>query len=264
MDLTSPLQLSVQESGLDFFAELKRLSELFLHLAPENGIITLADISLLKNTRPTLSLPDKIKNYLTPEEQTHLATFRFEKRYKEWLAGRLAAKHAIISLYRQSDLTPQKADTFSILPDENGKPYLHPTPETSIDISISHSHQYAAAVSSIEKNIGIDIQKMEPKINKLTERFTTPQEKSQFRDIGNATHINTNIWAIKEAVKKSLLHDQPSIFSGITIESTKQKSTSRWSVLCSTLQQQGNTLAKVEIDSFNDYIIAVAVGENNA
>ena len=98
-----------------------------------------------------IRLPDA----LSPSEAQRYAAFRLEKRRKEWLAGRLAAK----LLLAEVDGT-EKLDAYEIGSDALGRPSCG-----GRLLSISHSNGWAMAALKPKGSsfLGADLEKTEPK-----------------------------------------------------------------------------------------------------
>ena len=104
-----------------------------------------------------------IQKWLHRDEQQQLTKFKFEKRYREWLGGRLCAKQSLRMFLRsnsqRSAFIPEHAQC-CIQAEVSGKPYFNATDGINFDfpeLSISHSKEYAAAMIS-SSPCGIDIQ----------------------------------------------------------------------------------------------------------
>lgn len=97
----------------------------------------------------------------SPEDLETIHSFKHPDRQKQWLGVRLLVKH----------LTGQKDGKITY--DENGKPYL---PSGGLNISISHSGVYAAIAWSSRHKVGIDIEQISDRINKVKERFLREDE----------------------------------------------------------------------------------------
>lgn len=75
---------------------------------------------------------------LTEDEQKEYQERGTERRKTEYIGGRFAAKEAIFKATQDPDYLK-----YSILNDENGRPYVKDHPE--IQISLSHDGDYAVA-----------------------------------------------------------------------------------------------------------------------
>ena len=102
------------------------------------------------------------------------------------------AEHLMIRRILKNHLPQSK-----ILYQGNGEPYLSPR---SHHISISHSFPYAVLAISEEK-IGIDIEKIQPKISKLKPKFLYPSECEWTNNDREMEYLSA-IWAIKESLYK--------------------------------------------------------------
>jgi len=109
-----------------------------------------------------------------------------ELQRKQSLSGRLLIKQLALKMY----------DTFlGMYKNKQGKPLLN-----NLDghISISHSKQYAVAISHKAKSVGIDIEKISPRMDRVISRVCSAEEQSNINDHKNATFY----WCAKEAMYK--------------------------------------------------------------
>ncbi|MBD0404444.1 4'-phosphopantetheinyl transferase superfamily protein [Flammeovirga sp. EKP202] len=110
----------------------------------------------------------------------------------ESIAARVALQHL---------LEDSPVDFKGIKKEESGKPSLI---NDEYGISLSHSKGFAAAIiDRSQKNIGIDIENIQPKVLRLIPRFANDEElafaQNHEEDPANATQI----WTIKEAIYKA-------------------------------------------------------------
>jgi 4'-phosphopantetheinyl transferase len=82
--------------------------------------------------------------------------------------------------------------------DDHGKPYL---PDSPYHISFSHSFDYAAVMISKDKPVGIDIEMIKDKIERVASKFLVDQE-IDFLDPKNKINHLYICWCAKEAVYK--------------------------------------------------------------
>jgi phosphopantetheinyl transferase len=81
------------------------------------------------------------------------------------------------------------------------KPFL---PDEQYHFSISHCGDYAAAIVSSDKRLGIDVEIPVEKILKIQDKFLSKEEKSQYT-VGlptNDSRLPTLLWSAKESVFK--------------------------------------------------------------
>ncbi|MBC7451713.1 MAG: 4'-phosphopantetheinyl transferase superfamily protein [Cytophagales bacterium] len=115
------------------------------------------------------------------EEKTYLHDISHPHKKLEWLASRLTVGMVCDYLqisYKGTLKTPEK------------KPYLC---EQNGYVSISHSHDYAAAIIDRSKPVGIDIERIDPKIMAIRKKYLFDEEFSD-----DVRHM-TQYWCIKEA-----------------------------------------------------------------
>lgn len=91
----------------------------------------------------------------------------------------------------------EKFPQYKILYKSIGQPYLEPK---DAFISITHSFPYAALAVS-KKRVGIDIERIMPKIIRIKHKFLHPSEVS-WTENENEEEFLTVIWVIKEALYK--------------------------------------------------------------
>jgi len=171
-------------------------------------------VALLPLTSIKQPASEHIQKWLHKEERIQLASFRFEKRYREWLGGRICAKQSLRITLRSKKKTsfiPDHAQV-SIQSKENGKPYfpaMNSVQLTFPELSISHSKGYAAALTC-HSPCGIDIQFSAENLLKVQERFCSSEEDQlvqQELPLLSILSRLTLLWSAKEAAKKMLSPD---------------------------------------------------------
>ena len=123
---------------------------------------------------------------LNSTDSTHFATFKAEKRRKEFLASRLLLQQ----------LLPKCPEIVYL--DKFGKPSLK---NSGLNISITHSADLAAIILS-EKNIGIDIEQLHRNIDKVVTRFASPSEIKFIEQSNDPQLVKILLWSAKEAIFK--------------------------------------------------------------
>lgn len=124
---------------------------------------------------------------LNASEQAQLEAIKGWRRM-EWLAVRKLV----------AELLPQ-CERSILVKDEHGKPHLH---NSSLQVSISHSHELAAAMVG-KPILGIDIQKIVEKIGRLAPRFLSQRELNFIHPAAQRiVHLHV-CWCAKEALYKA-------------------------------------------------------------
>lgn len=81
---------------------------------------------------------------------------------------------------------------------ENGAPYLA---DNSLNISISHTGHYALVATHPNKSIGIDIERIGDKVERVKHKFLNDEELKNVDARSAKIHL-TILWAAKEAMYK--------------------------------------------------------------
>jgi len=124
---------------------------------------------------------------LKEHEMALLRSLGREKRNLHWLATRV--------LLRKMLNTDEYIDCQA---DENGKPILINHPH---HISLSHSYDHAAVMVSKTKKVGIDIEIIKTKIDRVKHKFLAANELA-FINSENAVEHLYACWCAKEALYK--------------------------------------------------------------
>jgi 4'-phosphopantetheinyl transferase len=124
----------------------------------------------------------------SPEENLHFNKLKGRKRLEY-----VSARHLVHLLTGLDHRMPIHTDLA-------GKPVFLLDPNNHL--SISHSHQYAAAILSKTSKVGIDIQLIVPQMQKVAKRVFSLTELS-FASTENELEMLHILWGIKEAVYKA-------------------------------------------------------------
>ena len=124
----------------------------------------------------------------SPEENLHFNKLKGRKRLEY-----VSARHLVHLLTGLDHRMPIHTDLA-------GKPVFLLDPNNHL--SISHSHQYAAAILSKTSKVGIDIQLIVPQMRKVAKRVFSSTELS-FASTENELEMLHILWGIKEAVYKA-------------------------------------------------------------
>ena len=153
---------------------------LFMH----KNIASAGEIGIWEITEPEDFFRTNLMLY--PEETNQLDLIKGKKRV-EWLATRLLIHHM-----------SGRNQRMPFVKDEFGKPHLK---GSSYKISISHSHDMAAAIAA-PFDVGIDIQYLIAKINRIAHKFTRPEERELIKPNTELEHLHV-YWGAKEALYKA-------------------------------------------------------------
>jgi len=155
-------------------------------------------------SRPDNSLPGRMLSFA---ENRLYGGLKFEKRAREWLAGRLAAKEIIRRHLERTGRRAPDRRLIQVLPDERGAPRVQvdfgegmgPIP---VSLSISHgSQRVAAALVDSPAIVGIDVERMARRDADLVRTYLTAAERTWMT---GDSRLETLAWSVKEAVFKAL------------------------------------------------------------
>ena len=122
---------------------------------------------------------------LSGEENQRLQSFRNHNRKLEWLSVRALAK----------EMTGKQT---RIIYNSERKPFLY---DRSSQISITHSHNYTAILLSKSRRVGIDLEYMSHRINKIRDKFIHESEKITHNPVKLRYHLYIH-WCAKESLYK--------------------------------------------------------------
>lgn len=149
------------------------------------NINTDTTIGLWKITESPAELEQQLQ--LKMHELTVLKSLGKKKRNLHWLATRV--------LLRKMVSTNEYIDCQI---DESGKPYLVNHPH---HISLSHSHEYAAVMISKTRKVGIDIEIIKSKIERVQNKFLADNELAFINEEDRIEKLYV-CWCAKEALYK--------------------------------------------------------------
>lgn len=154
--------------------------------------------------------------FLTGVEQQYLSdSITRRERKREWLLGRIAAKDAMRRLYLRSFGATLPPLELSILPAQNGAPFVQShylqTRGITTQVSITHKEGYAVAMARFAKGsanvfgYGIDYEPYSTREEGIERLILNENEKHFLSGVSpdERNQILTRIWAAKEASAKA-------------------------------------------------------------
>lgn len=154
-------------------------------------------IQLLKQIHPEVELgiwkiqesADELlgKLRLSQVELRYYQSLRTGSRAMQWLSSRVLLRQMI-----------QTDDFIDFRIDAHDKPYLFNFPH---HFSISHSHEFAAVIISETCLVGLDIEKIHPKIERIAHKFMSDIEMSYLQHENRILQLYA-CWSAKEALYK--------------------------------------------------------------
>lgn len=125
---------------------------------------------------------------LSEEEKKIVEQLKSPKRYLHWLASRVLIR----SLLNTKEFIEMDFD-------EHGKPILK---NFDYHISISHSSDYAGVIISKDHLVGLDIEEIDNKIDKIAYKFLSEKELSTLNGHDRIQTLHV-YWGAKEAIYKT-------------------------------------------------------------
>lgn len=180
---------------------------------------------------------------LSENEIALIDSIRHPQRKLHWLSSRVLVR------------TLLQTDHFIQLEsDMNGKPVIRNFP---VELSLSHSAEYSALLISKKYKVGIDIEKMNPKVLRIRHKFMSEGEL-QWIEPGNQIAQLYTCWCAKEAMYKLYGEKKLDFRRHLTVYPfTYQGSGSLKGKI-----NKGNYRAEPEVryECFGDYMMAYVLG----
>jgi 4'-phosphopantetheinyl transferase len=178
-------------------------------------------------------------------EKAFVEQLRHGKRHLHWLGTRVLLR----TMLRTDEFIDCKIDA-------HGKPYLVNLP---YHISLSHSFDYAAVMISKSGKVGIDIEQISQKVERIAPRFLNPAELTSVLQDKHKVKALYACWCAKEAVYKCHGQKEVSFADNITLQPF-------------TFEPEGNIQATIQKDTlkldytvqyfkYDDYMVGYVKGE---
>jgi 4'-phosphopantetheinyl transferase len=138
---------------------------------------------------------DDAAPWLTDAELAALAARGTERRFRDRVAGRIAAKRAL------TDLLGVKASAIRLDAAPSGEPVVSVSDGQAARVSISHIDGHAVAAATRNGRVGIDLERVVERDPSFAETWLREEERALC--VGDPRR-ETAIWCVKEAVLKAL------------------------------------------------------------
>ncbi|MDB5023188.1 MAG: 4-phosphopantetheinyl transferase superfamily protein [Mucilaginibacter sp.] len=180
---------------------------------------------------------------LNEQEKAYVEQLSHGKRNLHWLGTRV--------LLRKMLNTDEYIDCQV---DEHGKPYLVDLP---YHISLSHSFDYAAVMISKKRPVGIDIEQIKEKVERIAHKFMRPAEMAFINDQHKIQQLYV-CWCAKEAVYKCYGQKEVSFADNISL---KPFNFDKQGNVSATLNKGAVSLDyRVDYLQYEDYMIGYVKG----
>ncbi len=173
------------------------------------------------------------------QEQTQQLEQKHPKHKMEWLASR--------------HLVKELSNGQSCLKDALGKPYF---PNSPLQLSISHSGEFAAVVTHSE-SVGVDIQKITPRIRRIAHKFLRQEEQESLKEVYFLEQLHV-IWGAKEALFKAYGKKEVDFRKHLSVQPFQYQPNGGKTI---GQVQKGDYFEKFDIiyEHLNDYILVYVI-----
>ncbi|MEN5233381.1 4'-phosphopantetheinyl transferase family protein [Sphingobacterium faecium] len=176
-------------------------------------------------------------------EEQKLTSLSNGKRRLHWLATRVLLR----TLLNTTAYIDCPSDT-------NGKPYLANFPQK---ISLTHSFDYAGAIISSSGEVGIDMELIKSKVERIAHKFLKEEELHFISKDKNRIEQLYACWSAKEAVYKLQGNAGVSFLHNMTIAPFEYEEEGLLKLYLTS--EQYNRSFDVFYEKFNDYLLAYVV-----
>jgi phosphopantetheinyl transferase (holo-ACP synthase) len=163
-----------------------------------------------------------LKKLTNNEKKLYENYLQEEKKY-EFLGGRVLVKQCLLkTINRDKDIDFGFLD-IDIKREKTGTPGLFVGHKklNNVHFSISHKKDYIFCAADPECVIGVDVEKVDNKLEKLKKYFMSPEEESVIEDRVERKEMlfqyYTGLWASKECVVKCLKKNLWEIFKKVRL-----------------------------------------------
>ena len=139
---------------------------------------------------------------LNKQEKAYVEQLANGKRHLHWLSTRVLLRTML-----------DTSEYIDCQIDSHGKPYLVNLP---YHISLSHSFDYAAVMISKSRPVGIDIEQIKQKVERIAPKFLSAEERATISTQNKIEHLYV-CWCAKEAVYKCYGQKEVSFLDNIAL-----------------------------------------------
>ena len=190
--------------------------------------------------------PESLKTnlQLSPAENNYYTTLRSELRKKHWLS------------YRNILTNLLDKGSEELFYDSFGKPHsVNPT----YHLSVTHSGIFSAAIVSSESAVGIDIERLTDRVERVKEKFLSEEERAC---IGNQNRLEKLYiyWGAKESLYK--LYGKPDVEFGkdIILECFEYSQDEKGQCAARMRTPEGIEIFQVYYEKMEDYMLVYVMG----
>jgi phosphopantetheinyl transferase (holo-ACP synthase) len=184
-----------------------------------------------------------VRARLSSAEEAQFTSFRSETRKKQWLSYRILL----------NEMLPGNPPFLQY--DEFGKPVLK---ESGLFLSISHSGDYAAVIISKIHPVGIDIERITDRIERIRSKFLVPEEEQRLGEVNRLEKLYV-AWGAKESLYKIYGRPEVELQRDIFIESFTYLCTGKGQCCGRMKTPEGDELYTVFYERIDGYMLVYAL-----
>ncbi|HEY6035150.1 MAG TPA: acyltransferase domain-containing protein, partial [Kofleriaceae bacterium] len=168
---------------------------------PEHNALSVEDpggfVTATEHWRGSASRELMMRRYLTERERADHERIGPRGR-RGWLLGRIALKDAVrLHHWRQGE-RPLWPAQILVANEPNGRPIVD-----GVHVSVAHKDDRAVAIVDADVDVGIDLERIEPRTSSFLAIAFTPAEMELAQRGANVDAEYARLWAAKEAVAKA-------------------------------------------------------------
>ena len=163
-----------------------------------------------------------LKKLTKNEKKLYENYLREEKKY-EFLGGRVLVKQCLLRSFKKDKDPDLSFLDIDIRRESSGTPglFVRNKKLDNVHFSISHKKDYIFCAADPDNVIGVDVEKVDEKLEKLKKYYMSPEEESviadRFEINGKIFQYYTGLWASKECVVKCLKKNLWEIFGKVSL-----------------------------------------------
>jgi len=181
---------------------------------------------------------------LSLSDLSTLESFKSEYRKLEWLTTRALVKQLL-----------SEPGQVSIAYNSNGKPRLV---NSQYSISISHTRNFVAVLLSEKEHIGIDLETIQPRIEKIARKFITPEEEKYIEADKKLIYQHV-FWGTKEVLFKIYSKGELNFLENLKVK--KFQLTEKGELIAGITKGNYKREFQVFYEKSNDLMLVYAIGE---
>ncbi len=144
------------------------------------------------------------RRYLDAAERAAFEEVGLRKK-RGWLLGRMAAKDAVRDWLRRRGRASMFPIEVAVRNEASGRPVVSGTFDQDLRVSIAHKDGIAVARVAEGRDVGVDIERIEPRGESFAKiAFSDAERALRPTDDGPADEWLTRVWCAKEAAAKAL------------------------------------------------------------